>query len=225
MLYDADVDIISIHAPRTGSDPTSSHSSLGIRPFQSTLPARGATRYQAHHQAPQRFQSTLPARGATIISLLHGKAAEISIHAPRTGSDGVVVGVPCCCCVISIHAPRTGSDVFPVPLAPVIKIFQSTLPARGATRGLFVVVLKSRDFNPRSPHGERLAAPQRRMFWQVFQSTLPARGATRHAAADVCVAQFQSTLPARGATIRSVPLAGETNISIHAPRTGSDCAK
>ena len=56
------------------------------------------------------------------------------------------------------------------------------------------------DFNPRSPHGER---PRGRLPFaggQGFQSTLPARGATFAAA-------FQ-------------PRAG--NISIHAPRTGSD---
>ena len=79
---------ISIHAPRTGSDPCTKgggadpahfnprsphgerHGACAvadtIKRFQSTLPARGATRYQAHHQAPQRLQSTLPARGATI---------------------------------------------------------------------------------------------------------------------------------------------------------------
>ena len=59
---------------------------------------------------------------------------EISIHAPRTGSDRLrektiaVFG-------ISIHAPRTGSDTAFCPSACTKRPFQSTLPARGATIG------------------------------------------------------------------------------------------
>ena len=55
----------------------------------------------------------------------------ISIHAPRTGSDADAVllekrlG-------ISIHAPRTGSDGN-LRRADSALLFQSTLPARGAT--------------------------------------------------------------------------------------------
>ena len=41
-LYDF-ADVISIHAPRTGSDMLNTHSPGWILPFQSTLPARGAT--------------------------------------------------------------------------------------------------------------------------------------------------------------------------------------
>ena len=58
----------------------------------------------------------------------------ISIHAPRTGSDGkelmdrVTSG-------ISIHAPRTGSD------------YSAIITERWTLY-----------FNPRSPHGERLVA-------------------------------------------------------------------
>ena len=149
---------ISIHAPRTGSDPCSGVD-IWLR--------------------------------------------EISIHAPRTGSDDflkcrVVVEV-----VISIHAPRTGSDVREAdvdgqlldfnprsphgerqlfrPFLHAFCLFQSTLPARGATphiawcdedtpisihaprtgsdekcrRG----IKRSLYFNPRSPHGERRIIP------------------------------------------------------------------
>ena len=39
--------------------------------------------------------------------------AEISIHAPRTGSDVVRVHQNVLVFVISIHAPRTGSDNTP----------------------------------------------------------------------------------------------------------------
>ena len=54
---------ISIHAPRTGSD-----------------------RFRdSNFQIP--FQSTLPARGATQVLIVSIRNMGISIHAPRTGSD------------------------------------------------------------------------------------------------------------------------------------------
>ena len=58
--------VISIHAPRTGSDMPSS--SIWAMPFvfQSTLPARGATDAEYTRSQVPTFQSTLPARGATV---------------------------------------------------------------------------------------------------------------------------------------------------------------
>ena len=122
---------ISIHAPRTGSDdsvtrsqlifanfnPRSPHgerrwTTLSISPrgrFQSTLPARGATRRDACERDPLPFQSTLPARGATKGFSFYGRTQSISIHAPRTGSDQRR-NCQYQDCTISIHAPRTGSD-------------------------------------------------------------------------------------------------------------------
>ena len=105
----------------------------------------------------------------------------------------------------------------------------------------------SRNFNPRSPHGERrFSTPEGVAPLEKFQPTLPARGATarrRHITETLPISThaprtgsdlaqgyqinpatiFQPTLPARGATqagglARAV--AGE--ISTHAPRTGSD---
>ena len=58
--------LISIHAPRTGSDTLFITRAFGTFRFQSTLPARGATVPAAVILADIRlFQSTLPARGAT----------------------------------------------------------------------------------------------------------------------------------------------------------------
>ena len=77
------------------------------------------------------FQSTLPARGATLVYPRGYGGKKISIHAPREGSD---ISFPALvqASLISIHAPREGSD------------------ARDARR-----TPKARDFNPRSPRGER----------------------------------------------------------------------
>ena len=146
--------------------------------FQSTLPARGATILKAYCEKHNVFQSTLPARGATDEEGEVVATFSISIHAPRTGSDNVAAKVsrqsdphfnprsphgerplppsesaqrvP-----ISIHAPRTGSDSAVPMVSTTVSAFQSTLPARGATRA-----------------AHHVQQPVQ------FQSTLPARGAT-----------------------------------------------
>ena len=125
-------------------------------------------------------------------------------------------------------------------------IFQSTLPARGATGLLPLWRVVHPDFNPRSPHGERrqkmqsgcarqvisIHAPRtgsdalqhgHRVFAGLFQSTLPARGATvTPIVRSASNPGFQSTLPARGATGEQRRRSLRKRISIHAPRTGSD---
>ena len=58
--------------------------------------------------------------------------------------------------LISIHAPRTGSDSTEEWRSALEALFQSTLPARGATSNQQRQGLVARNFNPRSPHGERL---------------------------------------------------------------------
>ena len=123
----------------------------------------------------------------------------ISIHAPRTGSDRIrpVLGKHP---LISIHTPRTGSDQC-----------VSTSP-RGQPH-----------FNPRSPHGERRRANRRCSTFRHFNPRSP-HGERRGARDRKCVGEgFQSTLPARGATSCRCCFARAHRISIHAPRTGSDC--
>ena len=145
--------------------------------FQSTLPARGATAAAVAEGKDKPFQSTLPARGATHEPRLLFPFFDISIHAPRTGSDAKIAMYCRDITGISIHAPRTGSD-FARPLITPLRYH----------------------FNPRSPHGERQARDSGAIEQDAFQSTLPARGATR-------LLEF---------------LHPRNNISIHAPRTGSD---
>ena len=78
---------ISIHAPREGSDHSSSVRCLAIKLFLSTLPARGATDHEDDSAETLGFLSTLPARGATTLDTQSDIVALISIHAPREGSD------------------------------------------------------------------------------------------------------------------------------------------
>ena len=58
-------DVISIHAPREGSDTSTPAGSSSRDPFLSTLPARGATDLSRTQEYADLFLSTLPARGAT----------------------------------------------------------------------------------------------------------------------------------------------------------------
>ena len=78
----------------------------------------------------------------------------ISIHAPRTGSDVLATNLSHLE-FISIHAPRTGSDGRSSSSTMSPLVFQSTLPARGATEADDFQVPYFEHFNPRSPHGER----------------------------------------------------------------------
>ena len=80
-------------------------------------------------------------------------------------------------------------------------LFQSTLPAGGATKYRWYQRPGQRHFNPRSPRGERLFTLREIANAEIFQSTLPAGGATRNAQINTIT---------------------ESLISIHAPRGGSD---
>ena len=144
--------MISIHAPRTGSDdrrghkhhrqrhfnPRSPHGERRrslcrtgwSRTFQSTLPARGATPAGRQPGKEQKFQSTLPARGATRRHGGDGEQVPFQSTLPARGATR--------------SRRRNGAA----------SRFQSTLPARGATTFLRGTQLCS-NFNPRSPHGER----------------------------------------------------------------------
>ena len=123
---------ISIHAPRTGSDMMYQRLRHSAR-ISIHAPRTGSDALPiVPLYANDKFQSTLPARGATEIGGIAGNGKNISIHAPRTGSDPSSNGL-IWVQGISIHAPRTGSD--------------------SSATGF---VSSPINFNPRSPHGERL---------------------------------------------------------------------
>ena len=79
---------------------------------------------------------------------------------------------------ISIHTPLAGSDEALAAAFNIDKVFQSTLPLRGATTSSTVA-------------GSSVS----------FQSTLPLRGATILSDRNDMYLIFQSTLPLRGATL------------------------
>ena len=147
--------------------------------------------------------------------------SDISIHAPRGGSD---LRSSWILCFLDNFNPRSpwGERLVAGVMPATVSIFQSTLPVGGATINSILSTVKVGisihaprggsdtsgtdhafyrwDFNPRSPWGERL--------WHLW---------------DQCpTPSFQSTLPVGGATFSIREIIKAKVISIHAPRGGSD---
>ena len=147
-----------------------------------------------------QFQSTRPARGATAHRPGQWRGQIVSIHAPRAGRDAPsAMAMAISCDSFNPRAPRGARLQGSVNLSNP-PLFQSTRPARGATRGrcpqhrLGLVSIHApragRDSSPHLPY---------RPFGR-FNPRAP-RGARRGAARD------------------DDP--GE-DVSIHAPRAGRD---
>ena len=146
--------LISIHAPRTGSDRTKLCYNAGQTNFNPRSPHGERREAAAALRRGAEFQSTLPARGATLGARRHGRrphnfnprsphgerppAVSRNTHPRKFQSTLPARGatrassVAAVAAGISTHAPRTGSDRRVLPCVPAV-----------------------RHFNPRSPHGER----------------------------------------------------------------------
>ena len=233
---------ISIHAPRTGSDWSFAAAPAAFVPFQSTLPARGATGARnvscnrnyfnprsPHGERHRLTGNSTPSKMISIHAPRTGSDAEqlakalinnISIHAPRTGSDKT--RYPWTeLTEISIHAPRTGSDLRTGKNRNAACYFNPRSPhgeRRLSRASLFFFV----DFNPRSPHGERQGFKSSRGSPRNFNPRSPHGERLDDPFDMVERIEFQSTLPARGATVTRPTKCNRCEISIHAPRTGSD---
>ena len=192
---------ISIHAPRTGSDRAGKQSRLPCWYFNPRSPH--GERQSVTHAEP----------------ITHA----ISIHAPRTGSDS-----------LSLLARDSSGDFNPRSPhgerrnSPFVcfrfSTFQSTLPARGATRRAADLSTGKRISIHAPRTGSDFSTPEGVAPLEKFQSTLPARGATASKSSRAMRPEnfnprsphgerprvlytvtpsgsFQSTLPARGATL------------------------
>ena len=78
---------------------------------------------------------------------------------------------------ISIHAPRTGSDSYSN-----------------------FAYARCKNFNPRSPHGERRKQAQKTNGWEISIHAPRTGSDSQHGSMAASKPEFQSTLPARGAT-------------------------
>ena len=124
---------ISIHAPRTGSDSRHTRLVRHTRHFNPRSPHGERQRFGSLPSWRTLFQSTLPARGATthLTNFLHRNMIFQSTLPARGATRILLVGQDAE--LISIHAPRTGSDLNCDDDTIRFQSFQSTLPARGAT--------------------------------------------------------------------------------------------
>ena len=101
--------------------------------------------------------------------------------------------------------------------------FQSTLPGWGATTRNHRKRQRQDNFNPRSPDGERRFAPSApRPIGSDFNPRSPDGERPVTVPPWPIVPIFQSTLPGWGATVARDAQHARIQISIHAPRMGSD---
>ena len=150
--------IISIHAPRVGSDTQVTH---------------GVVHTVISIHAPRVGSDLNPIK-------FPAHFCPISIHAPRVGSD-LQIGA-------HRHIQRGFQSTLPVwgatvatALCMITSVFQSTLPVWGATTLRTGELQVKLHFNPRSPCGERQLWLPHTGMEVIFQSTLPVWGATRAA--------------------------------------------
>ena len=123
---------ISIHAPRTGSDGGRYKNNKAPDNFNPRSPHGERPVFIGFPPPSPNFNPRSP-HGERLREHQEGHPHHrISIHAPRTGSDGRRRQHPKEG-KISIHAPRTGSDALMMVYVSPRTLFQSTLPARGAT--------------------------------------------------------------------------------------------
>ena len=123
---------------------------------------------------------------------------------------------------ISIHAPRTGSDAGATSPDNTTGRFQSTLPARGATDGRRRTSAAAKDFNPRSPHGERPSFPADIMLANHFNPRSPHGERPLPPPESAQCVSISIHAPRTGSDAKRAATRGRHAISIHAPRTGSD---
>ena len=205
-----------------GERPARSRRFLLMFQFQSTLPVWGATPVRLPAVSPVRFQSTLPVWGATPCSRPRpgwrryfnprspcgerpgqeppgAEDRQISIHAPRVGSDAFRPGGDQAPAPISIHAPRVGSD--------------DSNRRTHTTIGISI-------------HAPRVGSdPCRGTICRVqmqFQSTLPVWGATGGPTGAGPGGHISIHAPRVGSDLGADGLIAAVGISIHAPRVGSD---
>ena len=126
-------ELISIHAPRVGSDLRLTYAFKDCSYFN-PRPPRGERRAQNISVINLFvFQSTPPAWGATQHTQSRGADRKISIHAPRVGSDFLRLKYKIRDCNFNPRPPRGERLAFERPFG-IAQKFQSTPPAWGATR-------------------------------------------------------------------------------------------
>ena len=214
--------VISIHAPRVGSDGQVDIFPVRIRNFnprspcgERPIPSRPAPPQKTYFNPRSPCGERLPARRRRTRGNYFNPRSPcgerlanpgsyypwmgISIHAPRVGSDGLAAenGVVL---NISIHAPRVGSDPQYLQKPP-----------------------EAADFNPRSPCGERHIPTEVSVKVAVISIHAPRVGSDIDKPGFHLHGEISIHAPRVGSDYNdAVSAARDTQISIHAPRVGSD---
>ena len=199
--------IISIHAPREGSDCARRQGFICGPEISIHAPREGSDPGSASSRwPPGHFYPRSPRGERQIVYVDYVQIIAISIHAPREGSDSATASHWAPMSHISIHAPREGSDKLGGVLGQVVDVFLSTLPARGATH--------HRQRDPPGPdisiHAPREGSDGKQVLGFRYQSIsihAPREGSDAPGCpVQTSIFAFLSTLPARGATWRRWPV-------------------
>ena len=195
------MELISIHVPLAGHDPTATAGAV----------------------CPPLFQSTCPLRGTTGTITTAGTAAHFNPRAP-CGARPAAQHLRRQTSLISIHVPLAGHDSHALRRVRKADEFQSTCPLRGTTERHRPSHHRAAHFNPRAPCGAR---PDLRDGTPSdgrtnFNPRAPC-GARHQTLCDECAKRlFQSTCPLRGTTGYVLTSDFASVISIHVPLAGHD---
>ena len=212
---------VSTHAPLAGSDLSTPKQIRFLEQFQPTLPLRGATRGVPSARGHQQVSTHAPLAGSDGANRLLRRVGVVSTHAPLAGSDPAMTA-RASSSIVSTHAPLAGSDLATARASTGLRLFQPTLPLRGATDATPRYRPTHWSFNPRSPCGERLGLVVMQTNTWTFQPTLPLRERLQTPKLQTAQGSFQPTLPLRGATVPGVARHRLPQVSTHAPLAGSD---
>ena len=190
--------------------------------FQSTRPLRGATYARMDRQAyGVHFNPRAPC-GARRTAPSH--AVRVSNFNPRAPCGARLSADPSITTTAHFN-PRApcGARLLPSSLVPLLLIFQSTRPLRGATWA-YACYGRKIEISIHAPlAGRDLFCLYGTAVSALFQSTRPLRGATGlPLRSDGRSCAFQSTRPLRGATRAEHHVYRAKIISIHAPLAGRD---
>ena len=195
------------------------HAELHFNP----RPPRGGRRVRCGTSPQEKleFQSTPPARGATRWSIQSISIIGISIHAPREGGDHSDAVSLLRQSQISIHAPREGGDRSSSS-GHRTRIISIHAPREGGDPSGEKIDGLLQDFNPRPPRGGRpptIFSPSDRPMISIHA---PREGGDDHEAFCQYRKSISIHAPREGGDDDLDDSPGGTRISIHAPREGGD---
>ena len=167
-----------------------------------------------------KFQSTLPAWGETIIAICQNWQADISIHSPRMGRDGLRFFQRIAVNDFNPLSPH-GERRFSPMLRRSSFGFQSTLPAWGETKRIATSIFVPH-ISIHSPRMGRDQGPLRPDFGQTISIHSPRMGRDRCFWYTGYSLFISIHSPRMGRDDYSTATDSGKLISIHSPRMGRD---